>query len=135
MFVKTREQNTRKLIISLNLKCSTISFRQGLPFTGLCNKDGGRGLISVEGCVNQARISLENFVQLSEEKLLKTMREGVESQETAAGFKARRRAENIQEWKEKPLYGQFVRQGENQRSEETWTWLKEGKLKRDLAGP
>ena len=27
--------------------------------------------------------------------------------------------------------GQFARQGENQRSEETWTWLKEGKLKRE----
>ena len=82
-------------------------------------KDGGRGLIAVEDCANQARISLENYVQSSEEKLFKTVRrEGVKIQETAAGFKARRRAENIQ----------FARQGENQRSEETWTWLKEGKL-------
>ena len=95
-------------------------------------KDGGRGLISVEDCVDQARISLENYVQSSEEELLKTVRrEGVESQETAAGFKARRRAENIQEWKEKPLYGQFARQDKHQRSEETWAWLKEGKLKRE----
>ena len=54
-----------------------------------------------------------------------------ENRETTADFKARRRAENIQEWKEKPLYGQFARQGEEQRSEETWTWLKEGKLKRE----
>ena len=70
------------------------------------SKDGGRGLISIEDCVNQARISLEHYVQSSEEELLKTVRrEGVESQKTAAGFKARRRAENIQEWKEKPLYG------------------------------
>ena len=30
-----------------------------------------------------------------------------------------------------PLYGQFVRQNENQRNDETWTWLKEGKLKRE----
>ena len=89
-------------------------------------KDGGRGLRSVEDCVKQARISLENYVQSSEEELLKTVRrEDVENQETATGFKARRRAENIQEWKGKPLYGQsVVRQGENQRSEETWTWLK-----------
>ena len=92
-------------------------------------KDGGRGLISVEDCVNQARISLEKS---SEEELLKTVRrEGVESQETVAGFKPRRRVENIQEWKEKPLYGQFERQGKNQRSEEMWIWLKEGKLKRE----
>ena len=51
-------------------------------------------------------------------------RDGDENRETAANFKARRRTENIQEWKEKPLYGQFARQGEEQRSEETWTWLK-----------
>ena len=47
------------------------------------------------------------------------------------GFKAKRRVENIQEWKEKPLYGQFERQGKNQRSEEMWIRLKEGKLKRE----
>ena len=29
-----------------------------------------------------------------------------------------------------PLYGQFARQSEDQRTDETWTWLKEGKLKR-----
>ena len=95
-------------------------------------KDGGRGLISVEDCVNQAKISLECYVQTSEEELLKAVRrDGDENRETAANFKARRRTENIQEWKEKPLYGQFARQGEEQRSEETWTWLKEGKLKRE----
>ena len=75
-------------------------------------KDRGRGLLSVEDYVNQARISLEKYVQSSEEELLKTVRrEGVGSQETFPGFfKARRRVENIQEWKEKPLYGQFERQ-------------------------
>lgn len=94
-------------------------------------KGCGRGLISVEDCVNQARISSESYVQSTEEESLKTVkREGVESQETVAGFKARRRTENIQELKEKPLYEQFVREADGQRSEETWTWLKEGKLKR-----
>lgn len=33
--------------------------------------------------------------------------------------------------KEKPLYEQFVREAEDQGSEETWTWLKEGKVKRE----
>ena len=28
-------------------------------------------------------------------------------------------------------YGQFARQSEDQRNDETWTWLKEGKLKRE----
>jgi len=96
-------------------------------------KDRGRGLISVEDCVNrQAKISLECYAQTSEEELLKAVRrDGDENRETASNFKARRRTENIQHWKEKLLYGQFARQGEKQRSEETWTWLKEGKLKRE----
>ena len=47
----------------------------------------------------------------SEEECLKAVRrEGVENQETAASFKDRRRTENIQGWKEMPLYGQFARQ-------------------------
>ena len=29
------------------------------------------------------------------------------------------------------LYGQFARQSEDQRNDETWTWLKEGKLNRE----
>ena len=38
-------------------------------------KDGGRGLISVEDCVNQTRISLERYVRSTEEELLKAERE------------------------------------------------------------
>lgn len=30
-----------------------------------------------------------------------------------------------------PLYGQFATQSKDQRNDETWTWLKEGKLKRE----
>ena len=65
-------------------------------------KEGGRGLISVEDCVNQAGRLLETYVQSSEEKILKAV-------ETAASFKGRRRPENTQGWKEMPLYGQFAK--------------------------
>ena len=61
-----------------------------------------------------------------EENLLKAVREEVTgSQETATSFKVRRIAENTQEWKEMPLYGQFVRETEDQSNEETWSWLKQ----------
>ena len=84
-------------------------------------KHSGRGLISVEDCINQARLSLERHVQSSEEDLLKAVREEVTgSQETATSFKVRRRAEKTQEWNEKPLYGQFARETEDQSNEETW---------------
>ena len=85
-------------------------------------KEGGRGLISVEDCVNQAGILREAYVQSSEKILKAVRRKGVENQETAASFKERRRTENTQGWKEMALYGQFVRQSEDQRNNETWTW-------------
>ena len=95
-------------------------------------KEGGRGLISVDDFVNQAGILLETYVQSSEEKILRAVRrKGVENQETPASFKERRRTENTQGWKEMALYGQFARQSEDQRNDETWTWLKKGKLKRE----
>ena len=75
---------------------------------------------------------MERYVQSSEEELLKAVRaEGTGSQETATSFKVRRRTENTQEWKEKPLHGQFLRETEDQSNEETWNWLKEGSLKRE----
>ena len=95
-------------------------------------KYGGRGLVSVEDCINQARLSLERYVQSSEEDLLKAVREeDTGSQETATSFKVKRRAENTQEWEEKPLHGQFLRETEHQSNEETWNWLKEASLKRE----
>ena len=74
---------------------------------------------------------MERYVQ-SSEKLLRAVRAEVTgSQETATSFKVRRRAENTQEWIEKPLHGQFVRETEDQSNEETWSWLKQGSLKRE----
>ena len=75
---------------------------------------------------------LETYVQSSEDKILKAVsRKGAENQETAASFKEKRRTENTQGWKEMPLHGHFARQNEDQRNDETWTWLKEGKLKKE----
>ena len=46
-----------------------------------------------EDCINQARLSLERYVQSSEEQLVKAVREeDTGSQETATSFKASRRA-------------------------------------------
>ena len=48
----------------------------------------GRGLVSVEDCINQARLSLERYVQSNEEELLKAAREeDTGSQETATSLK------------------------------------------------
>ena len=74
---------------------------------------------------------MERYVQPSEELLKAVREEDTSSQETATSFKARKRAENTQEWKEKPLHKQFARETEDQSNEDTWTWLKQESLKRE----
>ena len=50
--------------------------------------EGGRGLISVEDSINQARISPGRYVQYSEDELLKTVRKDVAKiQETPISLK------------------------------------------------
>ena len=45
----------------------------------------------------------------------------------ATSCKTRGRVENIQEWEDKPLYGQFARQTEDQRNEENMNLVEERK--------
>ena len=74
--------------------------------------EGGQGLISVEDCVGQAKISLQSYVLGSNEKLLQAARKGdavLQDLESAEGFKDRRRAEHKAGWQGKVLYGQLLR--------------------------
>lgn len=66
----------------------------------LPKKDGGRGPISVEDCVNQGRIS--RYVKSSEEELLKTVRrERDRESRNCCRLKSRKRTDQI-------LHGGFV---------------------------
>ena len=69
-----------------------------------------------------------------QEKVLVSVREKVlENVKTSQAFKARSKVENVSDWQDKPLHGQFARQNKDQRSvENTWMWLKTGQLKREI---
>ena len=45
-------------------------------------------------------------------------------------FKQERNDEKVEDWKEKPLHGQFLRQTESVTSNLSWTWLKQGEFKK-----
>ena len=49
-------------------------------------------------------------------------------------FKKNQREERKTEWREKPLYGQHLRQMESISSEGSWLWLKIGKMKKGTEG-
>ena len=69
--LKELDRRTRKLLImNGGLHPRDCVARLYVP-----RKHDGRGLTSVEDCINQARLSLERYVQSSEEDLLKAVRE------------------------------------------------------------
>ena len=74
-------------------------------------KEGGRGLLNVEDIVNTAILGLEEYVVDSNERILSAARNIDEVTETAKGFKKRKKNGRKNNWKEKELHGQYLRQG------------------------
>ena len=96
-------------------------------------EEGGRGLISVEDCVESATLGLERYINDSDERLIKAARKisGGHNNETAVEYKIRKKNERKEQWREKVMHGQFVRQTEEILGNESWFWLKKGSLKRE----
>ncbi|XP_072169481.1 uncharacterized protein [Diadema setosum] len=100
-------------------------------------RKGGRGLVSASDCVEMEQISLNNYINSSEEKLLPAVL--VESGNNVnvidpLTFKSQKRTERSAKWREKQLHGQFCRETENISSNDTWLWLKKGELKKETEG-
>ncbi|XP_068697162.1 uncharacterized protein [Montipora foliosa] len=96
-------------------------------------EEGGRGLISVEDCVESATLGLERYINDSDERLIKAAKKisGGHNNETAVDYKIRKKNERKEQWREKVMHGQFVRQTEEILGNESWFWLKKGSVKRE----
>ena len=95
-------------------------------------KDGGRGLIVFEDCVELAVSGLEVYVHGSEEILLQAARgDRVDGLKTGSVLKKRKREKRLQDWEEKALHCQCLRQTKKVRSEQSWVWLQNGDLERE----
>ena len=98
----------------------------------ISRKEGGRGLISIENCVEIATVGLENYIQNSTERLIIAARgENKESTESVNNVKQRIKRNRKAELKEKKLHGQFLRDIEEVADEKTKNWMKNGHLKRE----
>ena len=98
----------------------------------ISRKEGGRGPISIENCVEIATVGLENYIQNSTERLIIAARgENKESTESVNNVKQRIKRNRKAELKEKKLHGQFLRDIEEVADEKTWNWMKNGHLKRE----
>ena len=72
-------------------------------------KDGGRGLIAIEDCVEVAVRGLEVYVPSSEEGLLQAARGDKEDGlEAASVLKKAKKVKKLQDWEEKALNGQYL---------------------------
>ena len=114
---------------AFNRKSSTVPLYMKL-------NEGGRGLISIEDCVRCEDANLSQYVQNSEEWLLKKVGEMelVSSVVTAEDYKKRVDQERKESLKSKPLHGKFFNIVDDLAEEgkvdldRSWQWLKGGFL-------
>ena len=58
----------------------------------------------------------------------------LDEEENLQEYQKRRQEEKIRNWKEKALHGEFVRQTADVAGEDSWTWLRNGFLKKETEG-
>ena len=88
-------------------------------------------MISIEDCVELAIGGLEVYVHGSEERFMQAARgEKVDGLEAASVLKRSKKVERLEDWEEKVLHGQYLRQTKEVRSDQCWAWLQNRDLKR-----
>ena len=88
-------------------------------------KVGGRGLVSVEDLVRHEEKQLNRYMMNSGETVMQAVYERVKIKEVDEG------ESRVDKWTGKVMHGQFVRQTEEVRGEESWMWMTRGTLKRE----
>lgn len=93
--------------------------------------EGGRGLISIENCVRVEECSLSDYVRRTNQENTLGM---CLTERTAVQEKENFLEEKAQNWKEKPLHGQYVNRIGDTTTKETWQWLINGSIKKETEG-
>ena len=130
--IKEMDRTTRKIMNMYN----ALHPRDSVARPHLPRKEGGRGLMSVEDCVELASLGWENYIQKSTERLITSARRDLEDAElgTEKEFKAQRKEDRKSELEAKALHGQHFRQTKEFSDTESWRWLREGELKKETEG-
>ena len=109
--------------------CGTSQFRFHVP-----REKGGRGLISCKGCIRGEEIRLGWYMRNSSEYILQLLSESniidTETSTEPEEFKKVATDELKSKWREKRMYGKFVREIKEDISEsKSWNWVKNSDLK------
>ena len=100
----------------------------------LPRKLGGRGICSIEDCVEEERRSIAMFLSQNKEEFLKFARKELKlptENESKLEFKNRKEKERFSSWKEKKLHGQFAKDTDDIKTNESFNWLCKGELERE----
>ena len=98
----------------------------------ILRKERGRSLISTEDCVELAMRGLEVYVHRCEERLIQAARgDKIDGLEAASVLKRSKKKKRVEDWEEKVLHGQYLRQSKEVRSDQCWAWLQNRDLKRE----
>ena len=100
--------------------------------------DGGRGLQQVQQVMDEETWNLEEYVRKSEEPILQE----VHNQQVFGRLEPRSEdytrsimSQRQEHWKGKALHGQYIKNIEGKiNTELTWSWLKNGELKKETEG-
>ena len=72
------------------------------------------------------------YVHQTEERLIQAARgDKIDSLEAASVLKRSKKEKRLEDWEEKVLHGQYLRQTKIVRSDQCWAWLQNGNLKRE----
>ena len=104
------DQKTRKIIVMYG----GLHPRSNVKPLYLSKSEGGRGLVSMEDCVNDQRKNLALYVLRSNEKLIIAATTELKLKKFInAQNRQESRKQCLIEWKEKALHSQFLRETES----------------------
>ena len=109
------DRKTRKLFTIYG----TLHPKSDLDKLYIPRKEGGIGLISIKDCVELAIRGLEVYVHGCEERLIDAARgDKIDGLEAASVLKRSKKQKRLEDWEEKVLHGQYLRQTKEVRSDQ-----------------
>ena len=82
-------------------------------------KEEGRGLISIEDCVELAIRGLEVHVHANEERLIQAARgDKIDALEAASALERSKKEKRFEDWEKKVQHGQYLRKTKEVRSDQ-----------------
>ena len=96
-------------------------------------KNGSRGLISCENCINTEINNLAWYIKHIKGNIMPKVRDlgtiDVAEAMAPSEYKTKVKWELEKQWKDKPMHGQYTRASNGIDWEKSWSWLRRGDLK------